>query len=404
MSGLVMLTAALGVGQTGLKLDRPEGAIRIATFNVSLNRDEPGGLIRDLSTPDNVQARNVAEVVQRVAPDVLLLNEFDYDADGEAARLFRENYLEVSQRGAEPIVYPYAFSDEVNTGLPSGRDLNKDGRRGGASGTREYAEDAIGYGTHPGQYGMLLLSKYPIDVENVTTFQKLLWRDMPGARLPRREDGSAWYDEGDLEVLRLSSKSHWDAPIRIGDRTLRVLASHPTPPAFDGPERRNVLRNHDEIRVWADHLTGGEAAAYLRKGYSGKREPSTPETFVIMGDQNADPNDATNELASIRQLLDHPRVNGTFAPRSPGGRPAAEAQGGANARHVGPPEEDTADFNDRAVGNLRVDYVLPSKDLKVAGGGVFWPAPGDPLARLVEMEPEPATSDHRLVWLDAILP
>jgi hypothetical protein len=35
----------------------------------------------------------------------------------------------------------------------------------------------------------------------------------------------------------------------------------------------------------------------------------------------------------------------------------------------------------------------------VRGGGVFWPASGDPLARLIKMNP-PATSDHRLVWLD----
>ena len=34
---------------------------------------------RDLSTPGNQQAKNVAETIQRVDPDVLLVNEFDYD-------------------------------------------------------------------------------------------------------------------------------------------------------------------------------------------------------------------------------------------------------------------------------------------------------------------------------------
>jgi hypothetical protein len=44
-----------------------------------------------------------------------------------------------------------------------------------------------------------------------------------------------------------------------------MLLHHPTPPAFDGPERRNVMRNHDEIRLWADYVgcSGAEGAAYL---------------------------------------------------------------------------------------------------------------------------------------------
>jgi hypothetical protein len=36
------------------------GSVRIATFNASLNRSEPGQLIQDLSTPDNRQARRPA--------------------------------------------------------------------------------------------------------------------------------------------------------------------------------------------------------------------------------------------------------------------------------------------------------------------------------------------------------
>jgi hypothetical protein len=44
-----------------------------------------------------------------------------------------------------------------------------------------------------------------------------------------------------------------------------MLLHHPTPPTFDGPERRNVMRNHDEIRLWADYVgcSGTDSAAYL---------------------------------------------------------------------------------------------------------------------------------------------
>ena len=49
--------------------------IRIATFNASLSRGAPGELIEDLSTPNDPQAQAVAEIIQRVNPDVLLINE-----------------------------------------------------------------------------------------------------------------------------------------------------------------------------------------------------------------------------------------------------------------------------------------------------------------------------------------
>jgi hypothetical protein len=45
-----------------------------------------------------------------VPPDVVLVNEFDFDDDGAAANLFRTNYLSVAQRGADPIDYPYVFT------------------------------------------------------------------------------------------------------------------------------------------------------------------------------------------------------------------------------------------------------------------------------------------------------
>ena len=70
-------------------------------------------------------------------------------------------------------------------------------------------------------------------------------------------------------------------------------------------------------------------------------------------------------------------------PQSAGAIEASQAQGGANAGQRGDPRFDTADFNDRVAGNLRVDYLLPSKGLPVCSGGVFWPAQGEPAAALV---------------------
>jgi hypothetical protein len=107
---------------------------------------------------------------------------------------------------------------------------------------------------------MLLLSRFPIDAAAIRSFQLFLWKDMPDNLMAdmRDENGDLWYPQTVQEKLRLSSKSHWDVPVRINGATVHVLASHPTPPVFDGPEDRNGRRNHDEIRFWADYLSDGE--------------------------------------------------------------------------------------------------------------------------------------------------
>ncbi|HEX6398156.1 MAG TPA: endonuclease/exonuclease/phosphatase family protein [Steroidobacteraceae bacterium] len=370
-------------------------AIRIATFNCSLNRPTEGGLLRSLSKPDDVQALAVAEIIRRVQPDILLLQEFDYDAQGEALRLFQANYLGSEVDGLRPAWFPYSFAAPSNTGVPSGFDFDHDGKVAGGG-------DALGFGEFPGQYGMAVLSKFRIDTAAARTFRKFLWHDMPGALLPDDPATAApndWYTPEMLAVLPLSSKSHWDLPVIVSAKfTLHLLASHPTPPAFDGPEDRNGRRNHDEVRFWSDYLSPKKAwyvhdDAGHAGGFAGRN-------FVIMGDQNSDPIDGGSLHDAIDALIHDARVNGSFVPQSAGAIEASVAQGGANATQRGDPRFDTADFNDRGAGNLRVDYLLPSRGLQVCGGGVFWPREADATARLVWGDQPPPSSDHRLVWID----
>src|SRR5215211_5972915 len=327
---------------------QPPDTVRFATFNASLNRNFAGQLVSDLSTPDNVQAKTVAEIIQRVQPDVLLINEFDFYPDGQAAELFQDNYLSISQNGAAPIDYPYYFVAPSNTGIPSGFDLNNNGVIGGP-------DDAFGFGFFPGQFGMVVYSRYPINYDDIRTFQLFLWKDMPGAMLPDDPNTPApadWYSPAELDVFRLSSKSHWDVPIQIGNKVVHFLVSHPTPPVFDGPEDRNGTRNFDEIRFWADYITPGDTSDYIYddNGQVGGLKPGS--LFVIAGDQNSDPLDGDSIPGAVQQLLEHPLINTKFTPSSPGGPQQAALQGGAILTHRSDPAFDTADFADTSPGNL----------------------------------------------------
>jgi hypothetical protein len=361
--------------------------LRIATFNASLYSDESGGLVRRLEAGD-AKAKLAAATIQHVRPDILLLNEFDYDTDGVAATLFVERFLGEGQHGQAPIRYDYVYAGPVNTGVPSGLDLDGNGRI--AAGGRDAGNDAWGYGLHPGQYGMLVLSRFPIDEAAARSFRLLRWSAMPGALAPLDPATVMPYYPADIWAqLRLSSKSHWDLPIDTPLGRLHLLAAHPTPPVFDGPERRNALRNHDEIRLWADYLDAAPGdATWLcddegRCGGLGENE-----RFVIVGDYNADPVDGESLPGAIGQLLDHPRVQRLPPPRSEGALAAGSERDENRKSFAG---HDTAQFGRR---NYRVDYVLPSVGLPVRASGVFWPRPGETGHEWL------AASDHRLVWVD----
>ena len=347
--------------------------IRLATFNI---RELGTGALTSVDEAGrgiDPQASAAARIVQAVRPDILVLNEIDLDWSHPDdlplnARRFAGSYLAV---GPDSIRYRFAYAAPSNTGLLSGIDLNGDGVTAteGDRGTRAHGDDSYGYGTYPGQYAMAVLSRFPIDPAHVRTFQRFRWADLPGNHMP----------EGHLSpdaeaVFRLSSKSHWDVPISIGTDTLHLWISHPTPPVFDGPEDRNGRRNFDEIRFWVLYMDG-DARLVDDEGRAGGYASTAP--FVIAGDLNArpaDPEVVYDGVSAIDQLLSDPRL-----------------------QDPGPEDAPTAVWNEGA----RVDYVLPSADLRVTSSGVFDP---DPEASPDGARRAATASDHRLVWVDVAWP
>lgn len=405
---LLLTVTTMGCGDATGQASRAaqdSTTIRVATYNIEDVRTS------DVKDPDQPRLKRAAALIQRVRPDVLLIGEMTYDQPGapdvrpgEAAglngRRFADNFLAVPQAPDLEGIRYHAFSAPTNTGLASGFDLDRSGETvmaypepppsnpDGSAGPqtdagRAYGNDSWGFGTFPGQYGMTLLVREGLEVlsDSVRTFRLLPWRAMPGALLPEDpETGEPWYAGEAGRRFRLSSKSHWDVPIRLPNGTvLHVLASHPTPPAFDGEEGRNRRRNHDEIRFWADYLDG---AGYIRDDSSRAGGLSEDVPFVIVGDLNADPDEGSSLDDPIGTfLLDHPRINGRFTP-------TADRAGQAAYPDLDP--DDTAQWG------LRVDYVLPSADVRVLGGEVERPARSDTMG----VEP----SDHFLVWLDLVVP
>lgn len=367
-------------------------SIRVASFNVSMEATNylqqgqfPTGneLAEKLENGKYLQIKNIAEIIQRTNPDIILLNEFDYSKDlAVLVSNFLSNYLQVPHNNSEPIEFPFFYSAPVNTGVDSGLDLDKDGVTSGIKG------DAFGYGLFPGQYGMLVLSKYPIEIEDIRTFQRFLWKDMPNNLMASviEENGNPYYNKVAQSKLRLSSKSHWDIPIKVNNQILHILASHPTPPVFDGSEDRNGKRNHDEIRFWSDYISDSSMSNYIYDDY-GQLGGFKGEHFVVVGDLNASPDEGDGIKSAIKGLLNHSQINNTNEPTSEAG-------------NLNSPENIHA-AQHTAEWAMRADYVLPSKRLEIVASGVFWPKDNEPLNRLIK--DRKSSSDHRLVWVDVVV-
>jgi hypothetical protein len=369
--------------------------LKVATFNVSMEalnyvpykRGElpnvSSGTLKNALETNHQQIRNIAEIIQRVNPDIILLNEFDNQDNtphnkSRTLKLFIDRYLMVSQKGQKPIQFPYFYQGSINTGVNSGFDLDGNGKKGVLPG------DGYGYGHFAGHFGMALLSKYPIKSEQIRTFQYFKWKDMPNALQPiDPTTKKPWFSDEAWQNLRLSSKSHWDIPVVIKNKTLHILASHPTPPVFDGPEDRNGKRNHDEIRFWNDYISP-QKSAYIYDDKGNKGGLGTHNRFVILGDLNASNTDGDAVKDGISSLIDNPLIQDPL-PSSLGGKENA-------------PKNEHA-LHHTAFWRMRADYVLPSAiGLKIQDSGVFWPTKSGKLYRLIK--DRSASSDHRLVWIE----
>ena len=290
--------------------------------------------MRDIRKGEDPQIAAIVQVIDLISPDILLLTDIDFDLDGAALAAFSD----VLQQP-----YEHQFTARPNAGMPTGFDVDGNGRLG-------EARDAQGYGEFSGDGGLAVLSRFPFG--DVADLSAVLWRDLAGAQLPPMKPEHA-------AIQRLSSTGHWIVPIDLPIGRLHLLAFGATPPVFDGPEDRNGLRNRDELRLWTAVLDGvfGEA----------------PDSFVIAGNANLDSQAGDGIRSAMVDFLADPRLQD----------PLPDI---ATARWPHRPE----------LGELRVSYVLPSRDWIVVDAGVVPPASDN----LLQGDDSVVAGPHRLVWVD----
>ena len=306
-------------------------------------------LLRDLARGD-AQADAAAQVITDVAPDIIVLQNVDFDLELRALGALRDV---IAQKG---LTYPTIFALKPNTGVATGLDMDGDGRLA-------EPEDAQGHGAYTGQGGMAILSRWPVNTDAVQDLSGLLWRDVPNAMLPTA-DGAPFPSVAAQEVLRLADVAHWAVPVLHPDGPVTLLTFHASPPVFDGPEDRNGRRNHDQLLFWQHYLDGTFGPAPDRK-------------FILLGHANQDPNRGDGIKAGIRGLLSDPRMKDVVP-----------------QRRVGDPPDATVHWPRVSPSYMRVSHVLPSLDWTVTDAGVHWPLDGEKAALAA------AASRHRIVWVD----
>ncbi|WP_254898989.1 endonuclease/exonuclease/phosphatase family protein [Thalassococcus arenae] len=267
-------------------------------------------MLRDLMGDKDKAATAAIAELAAMGADIVVLTHVDYDAGHAALTALRDRLR------SEGVDYPHLFALRPNSGTPTGRDMDGDGRLGGP-------RDAQGYGRFAGQGGLAVLSRLPFGP--AVDMSPMLWRDLPGSRIAADDPGH--------DIQRLSSTGHWRLPVQTPSGTLTLIVLAATPPVFDGPEDRNGRRNADEIAL-AGLMLDGVLPGGLER----------PDWPVIVGNLNLDPDRGDGLRSAVQALLTHSRLQDPL----PG----------------------LATVRWDSAGSMRVSYVLPGSAFTVTGAAV----------------------------------
>lgn len=373
----MLLAAAFVLGCSGAETGGQGGSpaappirVRVAQYNIYFL-----STAKLLDASDD-QVTAAADVVARFDPDLLAINEIEFDRSDVAPADFVPGRFNAGAHNAERLAERL---NAVTPGEPYTHTLITVGNSGFVwdgpdNGVTEFG--ARGLGTL-GQLNYALLSRHPILEEGVRVITDLPWDALPESTLAHMQaevgiTAPAGYP--------LYSKALVIAPVQVADRVLYMLLLHTVPPVWD---MTRPYRNYDELRGVRLLLDGS---------LPGVEPLPTDAKFVLLGDFNVDPDDGEALPGAIAQLLDHPRI----VPFQPEGGGTAGNHPERNTQASACPSATSIDpTTDR---QLQLDYLLPAATMgEPLDGGVFFP---DPLGAPGDFDLACRASDHMLLWAD----
>ena len=290
-----------------------------------------------------VAAQNI---LKKLAPDLLSLNEIQYDLPGVPDAGFAttgQNLNKLAPRigmgQATSVFFP------ANTGMNA--KPQADGSYILESPTDEQRRlfaDPVNFGMFPGQYSTGLLSR--LDVLSVKEFHNISWKQVhPDLSLADFTDSNG---EPLPEDMSLFDKNFTHVVVRFQDKPLHLILFHTVPSFHFGNERTpNFQRNLDQLRFLQWYLGSDQSGITQVEGIEPLKKGAS---FVAMGDWNVDPESDNPGARVIIEL--HAEFQMWTEERVVTYHGSSFASGGFVAQF---------------------DYILLSKDLKVVKSGVYQP-------------------------------
>ena len=233
----------------------------------------------------NPQLAQAVAVLKKLKPDLLSINEMQYDLPGVPNASFTstgQNMMALTTlMGWKPLGISF---DPANTGLLARPQADGTYPTDTTDPQFEPYSDPINYGIFPAEYATAGASRFPI-------VRKLVFQDLKWAKFrpDRKVEGflDAFGEPLKRETTELFDKNFTDAVLNIQGKEVHFILFH-TVPSFDfGKEGSpNIERNGDQLAFLEWYLTGKtefEVPADL-----GIEPLAQGALFVAVGDWNTD--------------------------------------------------------------------------------------------------------------------
>ncbi|MEG2715513.1 MAG: endonuclease/exonuclease/phosphatase family protein [Glutamicibacter sp.] len=241
-----------------------ETSLRVATIQANLSGETPQELPANLMRGSDRQAAQVADKISSANADVVVLT--DMDATQDAVDALNDQYLNNPDDARADVEYGYSYLAVGSKGLQSGADLNADGVIGGA-------EDAWGQAAFAEQGSIVVLSKYPIAQDQVTSVSQLKWQDVANDMMHHTDFSGVL-----AASIPVMSTGLWDIPIQYRGEPVHILATQTQPDAQD--QEFAKARQADELKVLTGYLAGED---YVRTDEGEQAEGVGEDRYVIAG-------------------------------------------------------------------------------------------------------------------------